>query len=204
MKEKVDIGDLINRIAHGIKKQFPNLSLDTIFDLFQFAEILDVPKKSYFITAGQFDRRVVFVIKGLFRAFYDKDGMEYTIWFRQEFDVYASYSSILAEKKSTLTYQAIEDSIVMVISYDLLKEKAMEDMEVAKSIIVVLEGLMLELIESLEEYIMLNPEERFLKILEKKSGLFNRVPQHQLASMLGITPESFSRLKNRLKNKEDG
>lgn len=199
--ENSDLAVLIENTTRGIKKKFPNLSQATIMELFQYTEIIEVPKKGYFIKAGQFDRRIVIVVKGLFRAYYLKDDVESTIWFREEYDVYASYSSILSEKPSSLTYQAVENSVVVVINYDLLKEKAMMDQEVAKSIIAVLEGLMLELIESLEEYIILNPEERFIKTLDKKPKLINRVPQSQLASLLGITPESFSRLKSRLKSK---
>jgi hypothetical protein len=48
---------------------------------------------------------------------------------------------------------------------------------------------------------MLSPEDRFLQTMKKNHNLINRVPQNQLATILGIRPESFSRLKNRLKNK---
>lgn len=199
--EGAGIEELIKNITSGIRSKFPNLSQEAIEDLFHYTEIIEVPKKSYFIKAGQYDRRIVFVIKGLFRAFYTNGEQESTIWFRQEFDVYASYSSIFSKRPSNLSYQAIEDSVVMVISYDLLKEKSMKDQEIAKSIIVVFERLMLDLLMSLEEYIILNAEDCFIRVLEKSPKLINRVPQNQLASMLGITPESFSRLKSRLKSK---
>lgn len=199
--EGAGIEELIKNITSGIRSKFPNLSQEAIEDLFHYTEIIEVPKKSYFIKAGQYDRRIVFVIKGLFRAFYTNGEQESTIWFRQEFDVYASYSSIFSKRPSNLSYQAIEDSVVMVISYDLLKEKSMKDQEIAKSIIVVFERLMLDILMSLEEYIILNAEDRFIRVLEKSPKLINRVPQNQLASMLGITPESFSRLKSRLKSK---
>jgi CRP-like cAMP-binding protein len=77
------------------------------------------------------------------------------------------------------------------------------DQQMSVQIISILEGILLRLIESLENFIMMNPEERFQKIMERKSNLVNRVPQNQLASLLGITPESFSRLKGRLKQKEE-
>lgn len=192
---------MLEQVLRGVKKRFPEMNYDTLTELFSSAEIIHVHKRESFIRMGQYDRRIAFVIKGLFRAFYKNMDAEYTIWFRQENDLFASHSSIMSKKPSTLTYQAIEDSIVMVMDYDYLKARAAEDHEIARSIIIVLEGLLLRLIESLENYIMMNPEERFMKILENKSKLVNRVPQNQLASLLGITPESFSRLKMRLKNK---
>lgn len=196
-----DWNQMLEQVLKGIKNRFPEMNYDTLTELFSTAEIRHIPKRESLIRMGQYDRRIAFVIKGVFRAFYKSDDTEYTIWFREENDLFASHSSIMSGKPSTLTYQAIEDSIVMVMDYDYLKMRAANNHEIARSIIIVLEGLLLRLIESLENYIIMNPEERFMKILENKSALVNRVPQNQLASLLGITPESFSRLKMRIKNK---
>lgn len=193
----------LKQTAIGIRNRFPELSIDSILDMFHHSQILQIPKKGIFIKRGQFDSRVAFVVKGLFRAFYKNDSTEYTIWFREEYDLFASHASILSGKPSTLTYQALEDSIIMVMDYPQLKDRAKEDQQIAIQIITILEGILLRLIESLENFIMMNPEERFQKIMERKSNLVNRVPQNQLASLLGITPESFSRLKGRLKQKEE-
>jgi CRP-like cAMP-binding protein len=195
--------DMLKQTAQGIRNRFPELSMDAIMDMFRHSQMLQIPKKGVFIRRGQFDTRVAFVVKGLFRAFYKQDSGEYTIWFREEYDLFASHASILSGKPSTLTYQALEDSIIMVMDYPQLKDRAKMDQQMSVQIISILEGILLRLIESLENFIMMNPEERFQKIMERKSNLVNRVPQNQLASLLGITPESFSRLKGRLKQKEE-
>lgn len=198
---EADLSQMIQQMAEGVKKRFPQISFDAITHMFESSEILFIPKKKTFIKRGQYDNRIAFVMKGLFRAFYKNDQTEYTIWFREEYDLFASHASILSQKPSSLTYQALEDSIIMVMDYGLLKEKAKTDTALATNIINVLEGMLLRLIDSLENFIMMNPEERFMKIMEHKSELVKRVPQNQLASLLGITPESFSRLKGRLKSK---
>jgi CRP-like cAMP-binding protein len=197
-------GGILLNVAEGIRKRFPDISFDAIMELFQSSQIIEVPRKGTFIKRGQYDTRVAFVMRGLFRAFYKGETGEYTIWFREENDLFASHASILSGRPSTLTYQALEDSVIMVMDYHLLKERAKTDAEMASNIIIILEGMLMRLIESLENFIMMNPEERFQKIMEKKSMLINRVPQNQLASLLGITPESFSRLKGRMKQKEEG
>lgn len=202
MADKKDISNIIEKIIYGIKKRYPDLSLDTLWELFGDTKVIDVPKKEIFMKAGHTDKRIVFVVKGLFRAFFDRGEAEITTWFRQEFNVFASYTSIFLNKPSKLSYQAIEDSIVVVLDYDLLKLKAKTNIEVTKSIVVVLESILVEVIVNLEDFIMMSPEERFLQTMRGNSNIINRVPQNQLASILGIRPESFSRMKNRLKNKE--
>ena len=57
-----------------------------------------------------------------------------------------------------------------------------------------------ELHDQLGEFISSSPEERYKTVLRKRPELIERVPQHQLASYLGITPESLSRIKKRIKN----
>jgi CRP-like cAMP-binding protein len=199
-----DWSEIMQDMAEGVRKRFPHISFDAIMELFNSSEIIRIPRKGTFIKRGQYDTRVAFVMKGLFRAFYKGESGEYTIWFREENDLFASHASILSGKPSTLTYQALEDSLIMVMDYNTLKERAKTNVDIASNIIIILEGILMRLIESLENFIMMNPEERFQRIMEKKSMLINRVPQNQLASLLGITPESFSRLKGRMKQKDEG
>jgi CRP-like cAMP-binding protein len=52
--------------------------------------------------------------------------------------------------------------------------------------------------ETLAEFIMTNPEERYLNLLNTRADLLDRVPQYQLASYLGVTPESLSRIRKRI------
>lgn len=193
--------DFLELISKGIKKNFPALSYQKIVELTSYFEIQSISKKQEIIKSGQFYGKVVFVISGLFRAYYKSNEIENTFWFREEFTVFASHRSILQNKPSTISYQALEDSIVAVIDYSVLKDFGENDPEVAKSIIVVLESLVLELIDRVEEFINLNPEQRYQYFLDKHHKVLNRVPQQQLASYIGITPESFSRLKSRMMTK---
>ena len=193
--------DFMELITQGIKKNFPALSYQKILELTQYFEIQEIQKKKEVIKTGQFYGKIVFVISGLFRAYYKYEDVENTFWFREEFTVFASHRSILRNKPSTISYQAVEDSIIATIDYAKLKEFAETDSEIAKSIIVVLESLVLELIDKVKDFITLNPEQRYQSFLDKHEKVVNRVSQQQLASFIGITPESFSRLKSRMMTK---
>lgn len=187
--------------AKGIKDKFPNMSYQKMQELASHTEILNIPKRSVYIKTGQYSRKIVFVIKGLFRGLYMKDDTEVTFWFREEFTVFAAYESILANMPTKMSYEALEDSVIAVIDYDLLKEMSKTDLDFANSIIVVLEGLLKATIERIASFTSMSPEERYLELLNKTPDIINRVPQQHLASFIGITPVSLSRLKGRVKSK---
>jgi CRP-like cAMP-binding protein len=189
--------EVIEMITQGFKKTFPAISYQNVMELAEYIEFVEVPKKTEIIKSGQYYGKIVFVISGLFRAYYKYQETENTFWFREEYTVFASHRSIIGNKPSSIAYQALEDSVVGVIDYSLLKEFADKDVASAKSINVVLEGLMLELIERIEDFITLNPEQRYDCFLEKHHNIVNRVPQQYIASFIGIAPESLSRLKSR-------
>jgi CRP-like cAMP-binding protein len=198
---KTEPVNIIEIISLGIKKNFPALSYHKVLELASLFEIQHIPKKSEVIKTGQNYGKIVFVVSGLFRAYYKNDEIEDTFWFREEFTVFASHRSILQNKPSTISYQAVEDSIIAVIDYAVLKAMAENDADVARSIMNVLESLVLELIDRVEEFITLTPEQRYQCFLDKHEKISNRISQNHLASFIGITPESFSRLKSRMMTK---
>lgn len=181
----------------GIKQNFPNISLEKVLEHWSDFEIIQVPKKQHLIKAGNYYGKIVIVISGLFRAYYQQDKTEHTFWFREENTIFASHRSILQHKPSSISYQAIEDSVVAVIEYSLLKQMSISDAEIDKSIIAALESLILELIDRVEEFVTLQPEERYKLFIDKHTNIITRLPQNQLASYLGIKPVSFSRMMNR-------
>lgn len=191
----------VELISREFKKAFPSLSYQELLQMAEYAEVQQIARKTEVIKTGQNYGKIVFVLSGLFRAYYKYEETENTFWFREENTVFASHKSILANRPSTISYQALEDSVIAVIDYSLLKEFANKDSESAKNIIVVLEGLVLELIERIEDFVTLNPENRYENFLIKHENIVSRIPQQYIASFIGITPESFSRLKNRKMNK---
>lgn len=191
----------VELISREFKKAFPSLSYQQLLQMAEYAEIQQIPKKTEIIKMGQNYGKIVFVLSGLFRAYYKYEETENTFWFREQCTVFASHKSILANKPSTISYQALEDSVVVVIDYAILKELANKNSESAKNIIIVLEDLVLELIDRIEDFVTLNPESRYENFIERHANIVNRIPQQYIASYIGITPESFSRLKNRKMNK---
>lgn len=71
-------------ITQGFKKTFPAISYQNVMDLAEYIEFVEVPKKTEIIKSGQYYGKIVFVISGLFRAYYKYQETENTFWFREE------------------------------------------------------------------------------------------------------------------------
>lgn len=147
----------------------------------------DVPTECYFI------------LKGCIRQYaVDELGREVTSNFYTEEQAVVIYNEHSESKASKYSLTCVEDCVLVVgdlatinDTYD--KYPQLEAMT---------NRMTLEIFGSVQEdfanFIASSPEERFKSLLRNRSGLIDRVPQHQLASYLGITPESLSRIKKRI------
>ncbi|EOP42702.1 Crp/Fnr family transcriptional regulator [Bacillus mycoides] len=148
----------------------------------------DVPSKCYFVLKGCVRQHCI-----------DESGKELTSNFYTEEQAIANFNHHKQDKLSPHTLTCLEDCLVVV--GDLYSEKDMYKKysqleEMTRQMIEYNFG---EVQEELTLFITSTPEERYKSLLQKRPHLIDRVPQYQLASYLGITPESLSRIKKRLK-----
>lgn len=157
-------------------------------------EKLFFPKGTIILSEGQIISRSFHVLSGCVRKFYLKDGEEKTSDFFIEHD---STSGVVGEK-SKFFLDCIEDTTVNSVSGDqekILYEKFPRFQSVCR---ISTEKKLHEYQEKFSTFISSSPEERYLQLLETRPYLLNRVPQYQLASYLGVKPESLSRIRKRL------
>jgi CRP-like cAMP-binding protein len=176
-------------------KVYPNLSIGTIEKIATIGELQTIPKKGKFINQNKIDRRIAFVLKGLFRGFMNHHDEETTLWFSAEYDMLASYNGILLKEPSKITYEALDESIIFVFEYDDLKKLAGSDISIAFTIIEILEKLLIESFKRNERFIFMDAESRYNELIQRKANIVQRVPQKLIASYIGITPVSLSRLR---------
>ncbi len=180
------------------KKAYPKISYSALHKIAEGGKIITILKKQFFIRQNSIDKRLAFVISSLFRGFTNYDGEEKSLWFSNEYDIVASYKGILLNQPAQVTCQALEDSTLFVIPYEQLKELAKNDNEIANTIITMLEQLMVESFQRTERFTLLDAETRYLNLLDNKPEIIKRVSQKLLATYIGITPVSLSRLRSRL------
>lgn len=102
---------------------------------------------------------------------------------------------------SRFIYQALEPTEMIQLSYDDLativsKNKKLE--ELRKDFLL---KMLQETLEQLEAFVLLTPEERYTQFLESRSNIVNRVPDKYIANIIGVTPQSLSRIRKRMAQK---
>lgn len=159
-----------------------------------------INRKDFLIRKGQKATEIGFLLSGSCRVFYDKDGQEWTTYFCFENSLVAAYLSCITGQASTLSIQALEDCQLLIFDYQALtalyKPFPVYETFARK----LAEYLFMGLDVRLAEQLMLSPEERYLKFLGSpaKRKIIERIPQQYIASYLGITPVSLSRIRRRI------
>ncbi|EJP94928.1 Crp/Fnr family transcriptional regulator [Bacillus cereus] len=163
-------------------------------------QIEEYKKGTVLLRQGDVPSKCYFVLKGCVRQHcIDESGKEVTSNFYTEEQAIANFNHHKQDKLSPHTLTCLEDCLVVV--GDLYSEKDIykKYSQLAEMTRQMIEYNFGEVQEELTLFIASTPEERYKSLLQKRPHLIDRVPQYQLASYLGITPESLSRIKKRLK-----
>ena len=112
-----------------------------------------------------------------------------------------AYDSFISQKPSRHSIEVIEECQVLTISFKDLQDLFIEFPKMNEFVRKVLEERFVELHQLFTSYILDSPEGRYLNLLTHRPDLLNRIPQHQIATFLGITPVSLSRIRNRVMKK---
>lgn len=151
---------------------------------------------------GKVSNDVGFVLDGMLRHFYLKDGEEKTTYFYFENHFVTSYISCITKQPSQLSIEALSDCTLIVFPYDTLQELFNKSMVWQKFGRLIAEYIAIGLEERMVGLLMLSPEERYLELIKgNKIKIIERIPQHYIANYLGITPVSMSRIRNRITKK---
>ncbi|XGW00161.1 MAG: Crp/Fnr family transcriptional regulator [Leptolyngbya sp. BL-A-14] len=136
-------------------------------------------------------------LTGCLRMFFLKDGKELTLFFHPEHHVFGDYQSFRQQQPASFSCQAIEASDVLLVNQHVMQalEAAPDGQRLLRLIV---EHLAFRLRDRLLSLYRDSPEQRYLALLETEAPLLQRLPQHYLASYLGIEAESLSRLKRRV------
>ncbi|MEN7549438.1 Crp/Fnr family transcriptional regulator [Rapidithrix thailandica] len=162
--------------------------------------IKPVKKDENFIRAGQLPKTIAFVTKGLFRYYYtSEEGVEFTKGFFVENTVLSSYSAILENRASYFGIQALEDAVIEVVNYEAFRLLFPQHPCWNEFLLALLQKGYLKKEEREREFLLFDAEQRYRTFLQNYPNLENRIKQHLIASYLGITPESLSRIRKKMR-----
>lgn len=159
-----------------------------------------VKKGQILLTEGQNSKDNYFVLKGCIRTYYVKEGEEKTTAFYTEMEGLTP-QCVMNKNPSEYFVACVEDSVIIVADPDMEVDMFNKFPKFESLCRILSEELLAKEKLKFDEFKTSSPEQRYLNLLEKRPDLIQRVPQHQLASYLGIKPQSLSRLRARILEK---
>jgi CRP/FNR family transcriptional regulator, anaerobic regulatory protein len=188
---------MANQIIQSIQSVVPlNKAEEEAFT--GILSIKQFKKKEFLLQEGQVCSKVSFINSGCMRLFYNVEGVENTIQFFFSNSFYTDYTSFLTGQPTIENMQALEAcEVVQFRKADLYKLYDTHPVfdRVGR---VMAEGAFLSLSKLNKMLTNEEPEQRYLSLLEQRPELVERIPQHYIASYLGIKPESLSRIRKRI------
>ncbi len=162
-----------------------------------------IKKGTILLKEGQKSQDCYFVLKGCLRKYYIIDGEEKTTAFFTEMEELTPHC-VKNNAPSEYFISCVEDTILTIgdpnngdeiltkfPKFEIMCRKFSEELLAKEQI-------------NFDEFKTSSPEQRYLNLVQKRPDLIQRVPQHQLASYLGIKPQSLSRLRARIMEKDKG
>ena len=174
--------------ANGLNEYFSITESDT----------LSIPPKTVLLKEGEVADKLYLIRKGCLRLFFNSEGKDITFQLFFEGDFVASFDSLYKRQPSLFSLESIQPAQVLIIERDVFynliekspslrryyEEKLMERFHVYQR-------LFLSRIKN-------TPQQRYEELLKEHPDIIRRVPQHYIASYIGITPvSSLSRIRNR-------
>lgn len=155
--------------------------------------------KSNIIREGRIADCIYFIEKGLLRTYFLQDGKEISTYFACDDQFITSYSSFISQTPSLEYLETIENSIVYSISFATMMELYKIASKFEKLGRLLAEKNYLCVIERTRKMQTLTAKQKYLDFIDSyNKKIVQRVPQHQIASYLGIAPESLSRVRKEL------
>ncbi len=182
-------------------RQFTFLSPMDVANFVSIARISQPQKGAVLLKAGDVSYDMNVVLKGFTRTFVvRKDGEERTTYLASPGMPFGSSKTILDSKGSSSneTVVALENCIILSMDMREFKRLGNNSFGLYKMYAAALEKGMLEAVERLEFHSVLLPEQRYEYLLEHRPEVIQRVPLKYIASFIGITPVSLSRLRARI------
>ena len=155
-------------------------------------------KNDFLVTHGKRCRHLYFLQQGALRGYYTLDGKEITHWFGFENDFVTSFHSFITGQPAVESIQLLQGSILWSISREDLNVLLDRFSEIERLVRIVYENYYIRLEERFINSQFKSAGERYQNLLEQSPHIIERVPLGYIASYLGISQETLSRIRGRI------
>lgn len=153
--------------------------------------------KTLLVKEGTLAKKLFFIEKGCCRCWFDNDGKDVTLQFIFENHFVSSMETIIAGEPSWYSIETLEPAVMYSMPIDEFKNKKETIPEIQSVYYNYIEKRLLLYQKLFVSRIRDTPEQRYEELFSKYPEIIRRVPQHYIASFLGITSVSLSRIRNR-------
>lgn len=164
-----------------------------------FLQVRTIAKNEFIIREGQIEKGYHFVNHGSFRVFNLVKEKEVTTNFFFIGSVATDYWSLIKQKPAFENIQALEDSEIITMPFEkasILYDTSLNYQRFGR---LMAEQSFAAIYLRQQELLTLSPKERYLRLINKRPKVIERIPQHFIASYLGITPEYLSRIRREIR-----
>lgn len=189
-----------NRLINYFLK-ITHMTADEVKVLTESMVIKKYPKGSYLIKEGQFNTDTYFVLDGCVRQFKIIDGNDITTNFFTEEQWIISLENFEEKTPSKYCLICVENTTVVIGDEQKAQELFKQFPRFETTSRQIMETVFLEQQNLMTSYITDKPEQRYLKLIKSRPDIFQRVPQYDIATYIGVKPESLSRIRKKLQQK---
>ena len=178
-------------------KKLTTIILNELKEFNHFFKEQEIPAKTILLHEGQISKTMFFIEKGCLRTWINNDGKEITTQFFFEGDGVSSIESFRTNQPSLYSIESLEPCILKTLSQKDFQIILESSPELRKKLEDHLFRRLFQSQQLLYSFLKNKPKKRYDELIKQHPLIIQRVPQHYIASYLGITPVSLSRIRNR-------
>ena len=184
-----------NKLLYYFKK-WSDITQEEETTILSSFETVSIKKKKDLLIAGNICKNLYFITKGCLRSFYiDSKGAEHIYQIRMDNNWISDLESFFTQNPSKYNIEAIENSQLLYISFDRLEKLYIEVPRIEKYFRILFQKAYINALKRLNATMWETAMDRYNNMLKEHPDMFQRVPLVYIASYLGITPESLSRIR---------
>ena len=161
------------------------------------ARLINLPKKHNLLIEGNLCSQVFLIEHGYIRSWFNDDGKDVTFQFFSPGDIVTSFESLKNNLPSLYNIETLSSVSIWVINYKDVLRLLEKDPELNKFVDDYIARRLYHYQSLFISRIKNSPQKRYEELLEKQPEIFDHIPNQYIASFLGITPVSLSRIKSK-------